>query len=95
MQKASNFVLPVAVILFGLAAIAQAEDIKPRLNVPADKWLPVSDVIQKLKDQGYKVTKIEADDGVYEFDATNADGVRIEGKANPATGEVLTGGYDD
>jgi len=95
MQKVRNLVLPVAVILFGIAASAQADDHnKYRLNVPADKWLPVSEVIQKLKGQGYQVTKIEADDGVYEFDATNADGVRIEGHANPATGEVLTG-YED
>ncbi|CCB65214.1 MULTISPECIES: PepSY domain-containing protein [unclassified Hyphomicrobium] len=94
MQKARNLVLPVAVIIFGLAASAQADDHKYRLNVPADKWLSVSEVIQKLKSQGYQVTKIEADDGVYEFDATNAAGVRIEGHANPATGEVLTG-YDD
>jgi hypothetical protein len=28
--------------------------------------------------QGYKGIKIEADAGAYEFDATNADGVRIE-----------------
>ena len=65
-----------------------------RLNIPAGKWLPVTEVIQKLKSQGYDVTKIEADDGVYEFDALTTDGVRIEGHANPATGEVLSG-YDD
>ncbi|MBS0235332.1 MAG: PepSY domain-containing protein [Proteobacteria bacterium] len=94
MQKARNLIVTVAAILFGFAIAAQADDHKHRLNVPADKWLSVSEVIQKLKAQGYSVTKIEIDDGAYEFDATNADGVRIEGHANPATGEIMTG-YDD
>jgi hypothetical protein len=90
-------VLPFSafVVLLGIAMPAFAGDHHAtRLNIPPDKWLPVSEVIQKLSTQGYKVTKIEADDGVYEFDATNADGVRIEGHANPQTGDVLTG-YDD
>jgi hypothetical protein len=83
------------VVLLGIAMPAFADDHhSDRLNIPADKWLPVSEVIQKLSAQGYKVTKIEADDGAYEFDATNADRVRIEGHANPQTGDVLTG-YDD
>jgi hypothetical protein len=93
MRKALT--LPVFAILLGTAMPAMADDHHAnRLNIPADKWLPVSEVIQKLATQGYKVTKIEADDGAYEFDATNADGVRIEGHANPATGKVMTG-YDD
>lgn len=95
MQKAHAILLPVAAILFGFSVSAYADDhYKQRLNIPTDKWLPVSEVLQKLKAQGYNVTKIEADDGVYEFDATNSDGVIIEGHANPATGEVLRG-YDD
>ncbi|MFT3731753.1 MAG: PepSY domain-containing protein [Hyphomicrobium sp.] len=94
MLMARNLVLPFAAILFGFAVSAQADDHSKRLNIPADRWLSLSDVIQKLKAQGYNVTKIEADDGAYEFAATNADGVRIEGHANPTTGEVVTG-YDD
>jgi len=83
----------IAALLF-VAGPALADDHQNRLNIPADKWLSASAVTQKLAAQGYKVTKIEADDGVYEFDAVDANGVRIEGHAHPATGEVLTG-YDD
>jgi hypothetical protein len=87
--------LSAALVLLGIATPVLADhDHGARLNIPADIWLSASDVIQKLKAQGYAVTKIEADDGVYEFDATNANGVRIEGHANPETGQVLTG-YDD
>ncbi|MBA2125437.1 PepSY domain-containing protein [Hyphomicrobium methylovorum] len=86
--------LSALVVMMGLATPAFADNDGRRLNVPADQWLSVSEVIQKLSAQGYKVTKIEADDGAYEFDATNADGVRVEGHAHPATGQVLVG-YDD
>ncbi|HVZ06207.1 PepSY domain-containing protein [Hyphomicrobium sp.] len=93
MKKGLTF--SVAAMLVGLALPAQADDHhKNRLQIPPAKWLSVPQVLQKLKAQGYNVTKIEADDGVYEFDATNSDGVRIEGHANPETGEILTG-YDD
>lgn len=93
MKKATALTIVATATLFGFNALARADDAN-RLNIPSDKWLSVSEVIQKLKTQGYSVTKIEADDGAYEFDATNADGVRVEGHANPATGEILKG-YDD
>jgi hypothetical protein len=86
--------LTAAVVLMGIATPALADHHGARLNIPAEKWLSASEVIQKLKAQGYAVTKIEADDGAYEFDATDSNGVRIEGHANPETGEVLVG-YDD
>ena len=86
--------LSAAVVLLGIATPALADHHGARLNIPAERWLSAPEVIQKLKAQGYTVTKIEADDGVYEFDATDANGVRIEGHANPETGQVLTG-YDD
>lgn len=95
MKKFGILMLPAAAILFSLSVSVHADDHdKYRINVPADKWLPITDVIQKLKAQGYSVTKIEADDGVYEFDAINANGARIEGHAHPATGEILPN-YDD
>ncbi|MFA7307099.1 MAG: PepSY domain-containing protein [Hyphomicrobium sp.] len=80
--------------LLVVAGPAFADNHQNRLNIPAEKWLSMSAVTEKLAAQGYKVTKIEADDGVYEFDAVDANGVRIEGHAHPATGQVLTG-YDD
>ncbi|WP_041320232.1 PepSY domain-containing protein [Hyphomicrobium denitrificans] len=84
----------LAALLFVTGSALADDHHKNRLNIPVEKWLSTSDVTQKLTAQGYNVTKIEADDGVYEFDALDANGVRIEGHANPATGEVLTG-YDD
>jgi hypothetical protein len=92
MRKTLTFTTLAALACFAVPAFA--DNPNNRINVPAEKWLSTSDVIQKLSAQGYKVTEIEVDDGVYEFDAIDANGVRIEGHAHPATGEVLTG-YDD
>ena len=84
----------LAVSLFTLAAATPAfacDDYGP-LNVPANEWLSIPEVIQKLEDDGYKVYEIEIDDGAYEFKATTAAGVRVEACAHPATGEILKGG---
>jgi hypothetical protein len=84
-------ILPVLAAALAAAAPAFADDdYKGGLGVPRDQWLSVSDAIQKLAAQGYKVTEIEADDGTYEFEATNSSGARIEGHAHPATGEVIS-----
>lgn len=62
-----------------------------RLNVPREQWLSVSEMLDKLGQQGYKVHEIEVDDGAYEFEGTTEKGVRVEGCAHPATGEILRG----
>ncbi len=65
-----------------------------RLNVPADQWLSPSAVAEKLSQQGYKVLEIEADDGAYEVDMLDKNGVKVETHVHPATAELLPG-YDD
>ena len=73
MQK--YLTLPVIAMAFALTTSAHAGHDGPRLNVPADKWLSVSEVIQKLKAQGcqkillaplypqYSATTTATDDG--------------------------------
>jgi hypothetical protein len=89
--------LAVPALAVGLAAVTPAfagDDYAGRINVPREQWLSVNDVIKKISDQGYKVTKVEVDDGTYEFEGTNADGVYVEAHVHPATGAILLG-YDD
>lgn len=64
-----------------------------RLNVPRDQWLSPTQMIEKLKAEGYTVHEIESDDGAYEVEMSKG-GTRIETHVHPATGEVLMG-YDD
>jgi len=81
----------VSVLSLALAAPALAgdDDYVGPLNVPRDQWLPVSEVVQKIEAKGYKIHEIEADDGMYEFEAIDSSGARVEGHAHPATGEIL------
>jgi len=83
-----------SILTFGLAGAAVANDDFAG-PVPREQWLSTSAVTQKLETKGFKVREIEADDGAYEFEATDASGARVEGRAHPATGEVLYVHPDD
>jgi hypothetical protein len=76
------------------ATLADDHHFGTRLNVPYDQWLTPDQIAQKLSEKGYKVTEIESDDGAYEVDMIDKNGVRIESHVHPATGELLPG-YDD
>jgi hypothetical protein len=86
----------IALSLFAVQPAAAVDDVFSfnRLNVPRDQWLPPSKIAEKLGEQGYKVYEIEADDGAYEVEMVDKNGVRIETHVHPATGELLPG-YDD
>lgn len=86
----------IASVLAALAATSALADdgASNRLNVPRDQWVSPSRIAEKLAAQGYKVHKIETDDGAYEVDMTDKNGVLIEAHVHPATGELLPG-YDD
>jgi hypothetical protein len=59
-----------------------------RLNVPQDKWLSPTQITEKLDQKGYKVTEIEVDDGSYEVEMTDKNGVRVDAHVHPETGEL-------
>ena len=84
---ASAFALNIAITA---PAFADDDDYFGPLNVPRDQWLPASEVVQKIEAKGYKIREIEADDGVYEFEAIDSTGQRVEGHVHPATGEILS-----
>lgn len=79
----------------GLSApVLAGDDDRSRLGVPAAQWLSVGEIKDKLAAAGYAVREIETDDGAYEVEATDKDGVRMEFHVHPATGEILRG-FDD
>ena len=79
-----------------LAIPASAGDdmVYGRLNVPPSNWKSPSAIGEILATQGYKVHKIESDDGAYEVDMTDKNGVLVEVHVHPTTGDILAG-YDD
>lgn len=58
-------------------------------------WMPIGELAAKLETQGYTVREIERDDGVYEVEATDANGQRVEAYLDPATGEPIRGWRHD
>lgn len=75
-------------------ALADDTSVQGRLNVPSSEWKSPTAIGEILAGQGYKVHKIESDDGAYEVDMTDKNGVLVEVHVHPSTGDILAG-YDD
>lgn len=56
---------------------------------PAGEWLTIDQLTQKLKDQGYTVSKVERSHGCYEVKGTDAKNLRVEIYVDPTTGEIV------
>lgn len=78
----------------GATAPLLADSDRDRLNVPRAEWKSPVEIKDQLIAAGYKVREIETDDGAYEVDVVDKDGVRMELHVHPASGELLRG-YDD
>jgi hypothetical protein len=78
----------------GATAPLLADDDWDRLNVPRAEWKSPVEITDQLVSAGYTVREIETDDGAYEVDVVDKDGVKMELHVHPATGELLRG-YDD
>jgi uncharacterized membrane protein YkoI len=64
-------------------------------SVPAAEWMPASEVARNLEGMGYTVREIEREDGRYEVEVTNPDGLRMEAYVDPRSGEILDEEGDD
>ena len=64
-------------------------------NVPRAQWMSVQEIDAKFTGMGYKVRKIEIDDGCYEIYALDSNGMRIEAYIHPATAAIVAKKYDD
>ena len=93
MRKIALATVIAAAIGLSTAGMA-GDDNRGRLNVPAADWKSAAEIKDKLVSAGYTVREIETDDGAYEVDVVDKDGMRMEFHIHPATGEILHG-YDD
>ncbi len=64
-------------------------------SVPRDQWLSVAAITAKAEKLGYKVRKVEVDDGCLEAYATDKAGKRVEIYFHPGTGNVVKVKADD
>ncbi|GGK29761.1 PepSY domain-containing protein [Salinarimonas ramus] len=71
-----------------LASSDRDDDERRGSTIPAADWLSIGEITQRLEANGGRVTKVEADDGIYEVYIIE-DGVRYEMSVHPRTAEVL------
>ena len=79
------------VLLTAALATAASDDDGRRFAdmPPRAQWMSIADLAAKLEAQGYTVREIDTDDGVYEVEMTDANGMRVEAYLHPVTGEPL------
>lgn len=85
MRKQSNLVRALTIALFASAPLlAQAQTADP-----AKASLTEPQVRALLTEKGYtKIDDLDFDAGMWETDATSADGNRVDVRVNPANGEI-------
>ncbi|QKV19259.1 PepSY domain-containing protein [Oricola thermophila] len=87
--------LVLATIAAGLiAAPAMASDFRCT-DAPIDQWMSEQALKEKITGMGYEVRRIKVDDGCYEVYALDGNGMQIEAKYHPVTGEMVRAGLDD
>ncbi|MGE0628286.1 MAG: PepSY domain-containing protein [Hyphomicrobiaceae bacterium] len=77
----------------GPARSQQRQGVENPVRKSTDGWLSLDDVRSRLTAQGYRIREIELDDGLYEVEARNAEGRKVELKIDPRSGKIV--GRDD
>ena len=80
----------VACMLAGGSVAALADNDK----LPAGA-MTTAQITTQLQGQGFKVSKVETDDGQYKVKGMNAAGQKQKLKVNPTTGAVISTETDD
>lgn len=68
---------------------ALADDDKACNKTPREQWLTKDQISAKLAEQGYKIDKVEFDDGCVEVEGKDKDGKRVELELDAATAAIV------
>jgi hypothetical protein len=91
MMKTSALVaLATATMISGTAQASSSY-----CNEPRSKWMSMDQARASVTKMGYKVRKVEVDDGCYEAYAIDGDGRRMEIYINPVTAAIVKIEQDD
>ena len=64
-------------------------------NEPRSKWMSMDEARASVTNMGFKVRKVEVDDGCYEAYAIDDKGRRVEIYINPVTAAIVKMKQDD
>lgn len=73
----------------GVVTLAQASGDTDAGRVggpPLADWMSVADLAAQLEGQGYRVLEIEREQGVWEVEMLDTNGLRVEAYLDPVTG---------
>jgi Peptidase propeptide and YPEB domain len=88
-------VVAVFALLFGVGMAAFAAGQERTTGVPREQWRPISEIVEQFTEMGYEVRGIEGDDGLYEVEAIDPNGLWIKAYVDPVSGEILRERSDD
>ncbi|WP_138467286.1 PepSY domain-containing protein [Poseidonocella sp. HB161398] len=81
--------LRMITLIAALALAAGLNAARAQQAAPADRWMEIGALAEKLQAEGYRLIEVERDDGVYEVVMADSQGYRIEAHLDPVTGERL------
>ncbi len=81
-------IFPAAALGFGLLAPVTVQA-GPHCNVPMADWQPRDALQEKVRAQGWTISRIKTDDGCYKVYGTNEKGQSVKAKFNPGTLEKM------
>jgi hypothetical protein len=79
----------LAVGVIGVGQSARASDDEACTKAPKEQWQTIDQLTAKLSEQGYKVKKIEFEDGCAEAKVEDPDGKKAELKLDPVNASVV------
>ena len=85
--------LASAASLFAIGAIAQDQGTPS--PTPIQSRMSLVEIATMLENQGYTVREIEMENGHYDVEMTDANGLRVSAYLDPVTGDVLRHVEDD
>ena len=86
----------IAGSVVALVAVFGAHTLLAQTQPAAQPQLDAKQIIAKLESAGYtSITDVEKDDGMWEVDAVNSAGQRVELDVDPVSGNVVREQPDD
>jgi hypothetical protein len=93
MKRTTITLAAAAVGLFALGAAAQSQN--ATVGQQSQDRMSLAQVATLLEGQGYVIHEIEWDDGGYEVEMRDANGLRVKAHLDPGTGEIRPYRDDD
>jgi len=79
----------------GYTTTGNSDDGYRGARAPAGNWMSIGAIADQFTQKGYTVRGVEVDDGRYEVEAIDPNGMMIEAYVDPVTGRVLRQERDD